>query len=159
MNHADHLAAKSSNLLVASLDTRLKRRLLLHQLLMHAPQLLTQHQYHHQLSSVIVIIIIHLLYAPLRVCNAKRSNQSLFGATSGEVIGFQVLLDSLHPCCTRESQLTCKHSNSNGTSNSLNSKYTKMVLSQKNVARTHLFVLLSLQCTAKNNCSIWFMSQ
>jgi len=47
------------------------------------------------------------LYGML-VCSAKRRNQSAELShvncfIQGEVIGFQVLLDSLHPCSTRES--------------------------------------------------------
>jgi len=55
---------------------------------------------------------IHIWQAPLGVCSAKRRHQSpewmilshVNCFIQGEVTGFQVLLDSLHPCSMSASQ-------------------------------------------------------
>ena len=56
-------------------------------------------------------LLLLVWHAPLGVCSAKRRHQSpewmilshIYCLIQGEVVKFQVLLDSLHPCSTRVS--------------------------------------------------------
>jgi len=64
-----------------------------------------------RLTTINTLVVIHFWHAPLGVCSTKRRHQSLEWTIlshvscfiQGEVIGFQVLLDSLHPRSTKAS--------------------------------------------------------